>query len=187
MDITKKTVCIASLIVFFTMATGFNALGAQYSVGSGNDDWWTKYPDQSTTGKGGEVNHPAWVLDALGNKPVVIYVHKGCDYCKPQTEALARIEDEMGDKFTYFNISADESDARSGEAMQAYDPNGGVMYVPLTVIITLAPNSEGKVEPVWHSTDAVKDGGWSENYVWVKSYVEDALGYYGENSANWNK
>ena len=108
MDIIKKTVCVASLIAFIILATGFSALGAGYSVGSGNDDWWTKYPDQSS-GKGGEVNHPAWVLDALGSKPVVIYVHKGCDYCTPQTDALTKIEDEMGDKFTYFNISADGS------------------------------------------------------------------------------
>jgi glutaredoxin len=179
MDISKKTVCIASLIVFFILASGINALGAQYSVGSGNDDWWTKYPDQSS-GKGGEVNHPAWVLDALGSKPVVIYVHKGCDYCKPQTEAMAKIVDEMGNKFTYYDISA-EGDERSGEALQAYDPNGGVMYVPLTVIVTLAPNSEGKVEPVWHSTDQVTGEGW------IKNYVEDALSYYSENSAKWNK
>ena len=180
MDISKKTVCLASLIAFFILATGFNAMGAQYSVGSGNDDWWTKYPDQST-GKGGDVNHPAWVLDALASKPVVIYVHKGCDYCKPQTEALTKIVDEMGNKFAYFNISSDGSDARDAEALQAYDPNGGVMYVPLTVIVTLAPNSDGKVEPVWHSTEEVTGEDW------VKNYVEDALSYYSENSANWNK
>lgn len=179
MGISKKTVYVSSLIALFILATGFNALGAQYSVGSGNDDWWTKYPDQST-GKGGEVNHPSWVLDALASKPVVIYVHKGCDYCKPQTEALAKIVDETGNKFTYFNISADGSDARDEEALQAYDPNGGVMYVPLTVIVTLAPNSEGKVEPVWHSTEEVTGESW------IKNYVEDALSYYSENSANWN-
>jgi len=180
MDVSKKTVGVASLIAFFILATGFNALGAEFSVGSGNDDWWTKYPDQST-GKGGEVNHPAWVLDSLGSKPVLIYVHKGCDYCAPQTEALTKIEGEMGDKFTYYNISADGGDGRAEEALQAYDPNGGVMYVPLTVIVTLAPNSEGKVEPVWHSTEEVTGEGW------IKNYVEDALSYYGENSANWNK
>jgi glutaredoxin len=180
MDIIKKTVCMASLITIVLLASGFNAMGAEYSVGSANDDWWTKYPDQST-GKGGEVNHPSWVLDALESRPVVIYVHKGCDYCKPQTEALTRIEDEMGNKFTYFNISADGSDARSEEALQAYDPTGGVMYVPLTVIVTLAANSEGKVEPVWHSTEEVKGEDWT------RSYIEDAASYYSENSANWNK
>jgi len=180
MDTIKKIVCTASLIAFVILASGFSALGAKYSVGSGNEDWWTKYPDQSS-GKGGEVNHPAWVLDALGSKPVVIYVHKGCDYCTPQTDALTKIEDEMGDKFTYFNISADGADARSEEALQAYDPNSGVMYVPLTVILTLAPNAQGKVEPVWHSTDVVT----GEN--WIKNYIEDAIIYYNENSANWNK
>ncbi len=180
MDISKRAVCFTSLIAFVILTTGFNALGAQYSVGSGNDDWWTKYPDQST-GKGGEVNHPAWVLDSLGSKPVVIYVHKGCDYCKPQTEAFTKIESEMGDKFTYYNISADGTDGRAEEALRAYDPNGGVMYVPLTAIITLAPNSEGKVVPVWHSTEEVTGEGW------IRNYLDDAINYHNENSANWNK
>jgi hypothetical protein len=94
---------------------------------------------------------------------------------------LTKIENEMGDKFTYFNISADGTDARSEEALQAYDPNGGVMYVPLTVIVTLAPNSEGKVEPVWHSTEEVTGEDW------IKNYIEDAVSQYNENSANWNK
>ena len=120
-------------------------------------------------GKAVEVNHPAWVLDALRSKPVVIYVHKGCSYCKPQTEAMAEIVNEMGNKFTYYNISADGSDARAEEALRAYDPTGGVMYVPLTVIVTLAPNSEGKVVPVWHSTDEVTGEDW------IKNYVEDAI------------
>ena len=66
------------------------------------------------------------------------------------------------------DISAEGSDARSEEALRAYDPNGGVMYVPLTVIVTLAPNSEGEVEPVWHSTDEVTGEDW------IKNYIEDA-------------
>jgi thiol-disulfide isomerase/thioredoxin len=180
MDISKKTVCVASLVALFILATGFNALGAQYSVGSGNDTWWTKYPDQST-GKGGEVNHPAWVLDSLGSKPVVIYVHRSCSYCKPQTEAIEKIANEFGNKITFYEISSEGGDARAEEALRAYDPNGGVMYVPLTVIVTLAPNAEGKVVPVWHSTDQVTGEGW------IKNYVDDALSYYSENSAKWNK
>ncbi len=54
------------------------------------------------------------------------------------------------------------------------------MYVPLTVLLTLAPNSEGEVVPVWHSTDEVTGDGW------VKNYVEDAIVQYDENSADWN-
>jgi glutaredoxin len=180
MDTIKKTFSVASLIAVFILACSVNVMGAEYSVGPGNDSWWTTYPDQSS-GAGGEVSHPTWVLDALESKPVVIYAHKGCSYCKPQTEALTKIVDEMGDKFTYFNLSADGSDARSEEALRAYDPNGGGMYVPLTVIVTLAPNSEGEVVPVWHSTDEVTGEDW------IKKYIEDALVYYNENSADWNK
>jgi hypothetical protein len=180
MEISKKTVCIASLIALFITATGFSALGAQYSVGSGNDDWWTKYPDQSS-GKGGSVNHPSWVLDALKSKPVLVYVHKSCDYCVPQTEAVQKITKDFDGKITIYEIGSEGGDARAEEALRAYDPNGGVMYVPLTVIVTLAPNSDGKVEPVWHSTDQVTGEGW------IKNYVEDGLSHYSENSANWNK
>jgi thiol-disulfide isomerase/thioredoxin len=175
MYIFKKTVGIISLIALFILATGFDALGAQYSVGSGNDDWWTTYPDQSPA-NGSEVNHPAWVLDALGSKPVVIYVHGGCGYCQPQTDALAKIVDEMGNNFTYYDIPSGTDD-RSGEALKAYDPNGGEMYLPLTVIVTRASNSEGKVGPIWHSTDQVTGEGW------IKNYLEDAISYYSENSA----
>ena len=82
MEIIKKTFCIASLIVIVLLASSFLAMGAEYSVGSGNDDWWRAYPDQSS-GACGEVNHPSWVLDALKSKPVLIYVHKQCDYCVP--------------------------------------------------------------------------------------------------------
>lgn len=179
MDSVKKTVCIASLIAIFIMASGINAMGAEYSIGSGNDDWWTVYPDQSA-GKGDEVNHPSWVLDALKSKPVLIYVHKSCSYCVPQTQAVQNITDEFDGAVTFFEIGADGSDARSEEAMQTYDPNGGVMYVPMTAIVTLAPNSEGVVEPVWHSTDEATGEDW------IKNYVKDAIDQYNKNSANWN-
>lgn len=169
----------SSLIAIILLASGINAMGAEYSVGSGNNDWWTAYPDQSS-GKGGEVNHPSWILDALKNKPVIIYVHKSCDYCVPQTEAVQNITDEFNGQITFFEISAEGSDARAEEVMQAYDPNGGTMYVPLTVVLTLAPNSEGEVVQVWHSTDEVTGDGW------VKNYVEDALSHYNEFSAKWN-
>jgi hypothetical protein len=179
MDIIKKTVCIASLIAIILLASGINAVGAEYSVGYGNDDWWTVYPDQSP-GAGGDVNHPSWILDALRNKPVLIYVHKSCSTCLPQTQAVQNITDEFNGKITFFEIGADGGDARSEEVMQAYDPNGKTMYVPLTVVLTLAPNSEGEVVPVWHSTDEVTGDGW------IKNYVGDALSQYNEFSADWN-
>jgi thiol-disulfide isomerase/thioredoxin len=179
MEIIKKTFCIASLIVVVLLASSFLAMGAEYSVGSGNDDWWTAYPDQSS-GAGGEVNHPSWVLDALKSKPVLIYVHKQCDYCVPQTEAVQKIADEFDGKITFYEIAPDSGDVRGEEGLQAYDPNGGTMYVPLTVVLTLAPNSEGEVVPVWHGTDEVTGESW------IKNYVEDAVSQYDEFSADWN-
>jgi len=179
MSMIKKMVRIASLITIILLVSGSGVVGAEYSVGSGNGDWWTVYPDQSS-GAGENVAHPSWVLDALKSKPVLIYVHKSCSYCAPQTAAVQNITDEFGGQITIFNIGADGSDARSGEAMQAYDPNGGTMYVPLTVVVTLAPDSEGEVVPVWHSTDEVTGDGW------IKNYVEDATSQYDENSAKWN-
>ncbi|MEI8003089.1 MAG: thioredoxin family protein [Methanothrix sp.] len=179
MDKIRKIVCISSLIAIILLASAVNAMGAEFSAGSGNDDWWTAYPDQSS-GAGGDVNHPSWVLEALKNKPVLIYVHKSCDYCVPQTQAVQKITIEFNGQITFFEIGADGSDARSEEAMQVYDPNGGTMYVPLTVVLTLAPNSEGEVVPVWHSTDEVTGDGW------VKNYVKDAISQYNEFSADWN-
>ena len=180
----KKISYAASLIAVVILATSFvgcsSASGAGHSVGSGNDTWWTTYPAQSP-GFGSEVKHPLWVLDALTNKPVVVYVHKGCDYCKPQTDAMAEVVKEYGDKFTYYDIPADGSDARAEQALQAYDPNGGITYVPMTIIVTLAPDSSGKVQVVWHSTEEVT------GKAWIEDYVTDAISYYNENSANWKK
>jgi hypothetical protein len=178
MRIINKTFCLISLIAVSLLASGIGA-GAEYYVGSGDGDWWTAYPDQSS-GAGDEVNHPSWVLDALKSMPVLIYVHKSCGYCTPQTEAVQNITDEFNGQITIFEIGADGSDARSEEALQAYDPNSGTMYVPLTVVLTLSPDSEGEVVPVWHSTDEVTGEGW------IKNYVEDAVSRYDENSADWN-
>ncbi|MDD4579049.1 MAG: thioredoxin family protein [Methanothrix sp.] len=179
MDMTKEKVCRASLVAIFIMTCGINAMGAEYGVGSANDDWWTAYPDQSS-GSGDAVNHPSWVLDALEAKPLLIYVHKQCDYCVPQTEAAKKIADDFQGKITFYEIDADSGDVRAEEGLQAYDPNGGTMYVPLTVVLTLALDSEGNVVPVWHSTDEITGEGW------IKNYVEDAIKQYDENSANWN-
>jgi len=175
----RLSVLLITIGFLVTGVIGFSSASeGKYSVGSGNDNWWVTYPAQST-GSGIEVNHPQWVLDALGTKPVLVYVHKSCSYCKPQTDALAEVVKEDGDKFIYFDLSADGNDNRAEEALQAYDPTGGVTYVPMTVIVTLAPNSEGKIEPVWHSSEDVTGKEWIENY------VGDAISYYNENRANW--
>jgi len=175
----KKTVYGAPLIAIMLLALSIHAMGSDYSVGTGSDDWWTTYPAQSSA-SGENVSNPSWVLDALESKPVLIYVHKSCDYCVPQTNAVQNITDEYGGQMKIFEIDAEGNDARAEEALQSYDPNGGTMYVPLTVVLTLAPDSDGNVVPVWHSTDVVTGDAW------IKKYVEDAIDLHDENSADWN-
>ena len=175
-----RTIILASLIALLVFAASFSAWGMEYSVGSGNEDWWTRYPDQSS-GAGGQVNHPSWVLDALKGKPVLIYVHKECDYCVPQTEAANKVAEEFKGKITYYEISGDGGDSRAEEALMAYDPNGGITYVPMTIMVTLAPGSEGEVEPVWHSSEEIT------GEAWIRTHIEDAISYYDENSSGWKK
>ena len=174
----KKIKKISSLIAIALMLSVIYAMGAEFSVGSENDDWWTAYPDLSPDA-GGDVNHPSWVLDALKKSPVLIYVQKSSSTCLPQTEAIHNITDEFKGKITFLEISADGSDSRSEEALQVYDPNGGALNVPLTVLLTLAPNYEGEVVPVWHSIDEVTGDGW------IKNYMADAINQYDEYSTDW--
>ncbi len=183
--ISKMARASVKLILLIVMASSiltFSALCASEDhkqVGSGEDDWWTSYPAQSPTA-GSEVNHSSWVLDALKEKPVVVYVHKDCTTCKPQTEALAQIVKEYGDKFTYYDLVGNNStEIAMAQDAVVYDPNGGVTYVPLTVILTLAPGSNGTVQVVWHSTEEVtgKD--------WIKEYVEDAIYFHEQNIGSW--
>jgi hypothetical protein len=54
------------------------------------------------------------------------------------------------------------------------------MDVPLTVIVTLAYDSEGELVPAWHSTDAATGDDW------ISNYVKDAISQFAENSADWN-
>jgi thiol-disulfide isomerase/thioredoxin len=156
------------------------SLETKYQIGSGPNDWWLAYPDGSSTSST-TMEHPSWVLDALEFNPVVIYVHKGCSYCRPQTEAMGEVVNKYGDSFVYFDVPADGSDARSEEAVSTYDPNGGVPYVPVTAIVTLAPGSDGKVQAIWHSTDEITGKAWIENY------VQDAISYHNEYSADWKR
>jgi hypothetical protein len=173
MNSSKKMIFAAAFIAV-CLLTSLDVLGAEFSIGSGSDDWWITYPNNSSE-SGKEVSHPQWVLAALEDKPVMIYIHKTCGWCGPQTEAIAEVVDEYGSELTYFNLSAEGDDVRANEAGIKYDPDGGpISYVPLTIILTLAPGSDGKDRIIWHSTDQVtgKD--------WIKSYIADAISIHNE-------
>jgi thiol-disulfide isomerase/thioredoxin len=176
----KRAIISVSLVALLVLAASPCAWGMGYSVGSGEDEWWTKYPDQSPAA-GEQVNHPSWVLDALRSKPVLIYVHKECDYCRPQTEAANKVAEKLKGKIAYYEILAGGSDSRAEEALKAYDPNGGINYVPMTIILSLAPGSDGEVGPVWHSSEEITGEDW------IRTHIEDAISNYDENSLAWKK
>ncbi|MGC9515314.1 thioredoxin family protein [Methanocrinis sp.] len=172
---------LSALVMGAVMVAGLVATvsAAEYSVGSGPDDWWTSYPDQSPA-SGSAVSHPDWVLDALEDKPVLIYSHLECSYCVPQTEAINEIVDEYGDDIEFYEILGDGSDERIEEAFAAYDPNGGTSTVPLTVIVTLVAGEDGGAEVAWHSTEEVT------GKEWIEEYVQDAIDYHEENVGDWD-
>jgi ABC-type sugar transport system substrate-binding protein len=56
------------------LSEDWDSYSPAHAVGSGDDDWWTAYPDQHEA-SGSAVEHPDWVLDALKEKPVLILIH----------------------------------------------------------------------------------------------------------------
>jgi hypothetical protein len=161
-----------------------------YSLGSGKDDWWIKYPDQSQypdqrPRAGLPVNHLPWVIEALQNKPVVILDHsENCKACKVQMRDLDKVLDIYGKDVIYYNITAmadGSGDQRAFEVLDTYCLNAAKPTVPTTVVLTLLSGADGNVEIGWHTMDDAM----GEQI--VTAYIKDAIFYYRQNSANWNK
>jgi thiol-disulfide isomerase/thioredoxin len=178
------TLIVATFLTFFTagsLADDLQGYKPVYSLGSGKDDWWIKYPDQSSNASA-PVNHLPWVIDALKEKPVIILVHStDCKACKVQKKDLDQILSVYGNDLDYYDITADVINAKVLDVLNAYYPNAGIPMVPTTVIFTLVKDSDGKVTVGWHSMDDAmgKDV--------LTSYVNDAIYYYRQDAANWNK
>jgi len=171
---SSKNVIFAAMLIALCFVTSLDALGSEYPIGSGNDDWWITYPDDSSE-SGKEVSHPQWVLAALEDKPVLIYIHKTCEGCGPQTEAIVEVVNEYDNELVYFNLSGEGDDARANEAGIVYDPNEGLRhYVPMTIILTVMRSPDGKDHVIWHSADQ------PTGKEWIKSYIEDAISLHNE-------
>lgn len=193
---------ITIILILIPLSSCINALASEFAVGSANDDWWTAYPDQSKRA-GEDVNHPSWVMDALQEKPVLIYVNESCSGCGQEADAVQNISNEFQGKIAVIKLGTngangmndtDGRDSRSDEVLHAYGLKEETSMqtsqilqaqqsqqapLPLTVIITLATNYEGEVVPVWHSTDEIAGDNW------IRSYLKDAITKYDENSYNW--
>ena len=182
--IDKKNLPV--LVIGVILAIGVLGLVAstesdsEYSVGPRDDDWWISYPDQHADA-GAEVDHPQWVLDALEDKPALILEHtRNCKACTKQESDIDRVLEDLGSNVTYCDILVGVGDERASGLDDVYNPDGGIAYAPLTIVLTLVRDDDGNVVVGWHSIK--KASGES----WIRSYLEDAIGYHEENSGDWN-
>lgn len=176
-----------ALLVLATLAMANVALSQDWdsytpahSLGSGDDDWWTVYPDQNEN-SGSAVDHLSSVLDALKENPVLILVHS--NNCKPCLIQIPRIENAVkrnSGNLSYFDELAEGSGFQKAIGiLDIYNPTGGAQYVPTTIFVTLIKGSDGNVEVAWHSQLDLM--GQDE----IDSYVSDSIYYYKQNAAGW--
>jgi hypothetical protein len=178
------TLLVATFLAAFTslsLADDLQGYKPVYSLGSGKDDWWIRYPDQSPN-PSSPVNHLPWVVNALKEKPVIILVHStDCKACKVQKKDLEKVLSVYGNDIDYYDMTADIISEKVLDILNAYYPNPGIPMVPTTVVLTLVKDTDGKATVGWHSMDDAM----GEDV--LTSYVKDAIYYYRQNSADWNK
>jgi len=176
-----------ALLVLATLAMTNVALSEDWSsyspahtLGSGNNDWWTAYPDQNVN-SGSAVDHPSWVLDALKEKPLLILVHSSnCKPCLVQIPRIKSAVDSNSGDLSYYDMLAEGSSYQKAiDILDIYNPTGGAQYVPTTIFVTLIKGADGKVEVAWHSQlDAMSEEE-------IDSFVKDSIYYYKQNAAGW--
>jgi thiol-disulfide isomerase/thioredoxin len=160
----------------------WNSYSPEHAVGSGDDDWWTTYPDQHEN-SGSAVKHPDWVLKALKEKPVLILIHSSnCVPCLAQMPRISAAAESFSGDLEYYDMLAEGSGFEKAiEILDVYNPPeaGGRQLVPTTIFITLAKGSDGTVDVVWHSEiDAMSQEK-------IDAYAKDSIYYYKQNSAAW--
>ena len=159
----------------------WNSYTPEHAVGSGDDDWWTTYPDQHEN-SGSAVKHPDWVLNALKEKPLLILIHSSnCVPCLTQTPRISAAANSFSGILAYYDILGEGSSLPEAiDILDVYDPYGsGKPVVPTTIFITLAKGPDGTVDVAWRSEiDAMSQER-------IDAYVKDSIYYYKQNSAAW--
>lgn len=152
-----------------------------FEVGSGEDDWWTAYPDQHQNASL-PADHPDWVIDELEDKPLLILVHSSnCVPCLVQTPRIKSSADRFAESISYQDVLAEGSGFKKAlDILNVYDPDGGMKYIPTTIFITLARGSKGGVEVAWHSKADILS---QED---IDSYLKDAIYYHKKNIDSWD-
>lgn len=142
------------------------------TLGSGADNFWIAYPKGHTLA-GVNVNHPSWVTDALSQGPVLILDHStNCQPCIVQTGICERVAPSYAGQVTYMDLISGANEPMASQAFSTYDPNGGVNYIPLTIIVTKARDASDNVVIVWHSWEGVV---YEEM---LRSWLNDAVAHH---------
>lgn len=142
-------------------------------LGMGPGDFWTVYPS-SHPSSGQAVAHPDWAVAAVQQEVALILDHsEGCYPCVQQTQICESVYASFPG-LQYFDLSSGTNEPESSEAFAAYDPNGGVHYVPLTIVVTRALDGLGNEVIAWHSWEGVVD------LTTLTSWVQDARSYHDE-------
>lgn len=169
-----------SALANVALSEDWNSYSPAHNLGSGDNDWWTAYPDQNEN-SGSTVDHPTWVQDALKEKPVLILVHSSnCVPCLTQIPRIKSALESYGSNLSYYDVLAEDGSLRKAmDILDIYNPMGGAQYVPTTIFVTLIKGPDGKVEVAWHSQlDAMS----KEE---IDSYIKDSIYYYNQNAAGW--
>ncbi|UCE80799.1 MAG: Ig-like domain-containing protein [Methanobacteriota archaeon] len=144
-------------------------------VGTGAEDFWIGYPPTHPS-SGETVQHPDYVLSALDSDVVMILDHsEGCAPCIQQGTICQSVSAANPD-ITYFDLSSGTDEPEASQAFAAYDPNGGVHYVPLTIVVTRVQSPAGGTAVGWHAWEGVID------LDSLQSWILDAKSHYDENS-----
>lgn len=171
----------ALLLTCIPAAAGYEPA---HALGTGEDDWWIRYPDQNMNADQ-PVGHPLWLLNALKSGPVLILDHT--KYCRPCVKLLADVKMVMANVstvMTYYDLDAEGSDKRARNIMDVYSPTGiSENRVPLLVVVTLIRDRNGQVKVAWHSNAGlpVDSNGNDLGEIMVSSYLQDAIYYHGQN------
>jgi len=146
------------------------------TVGFGSENFWVTYPTSHPL-SGGSVNHPSWVDTALDSKIVLILDHSvGCAPCVQMTAICEAVAPGHSSEMAYFDLISGTTEPQASDVFAAYDPTGGVNYIPLTVIVTVVKDLSGNIAIGWHGWEGVLD------QVTLESWISDALSYYEENT-----
>lgn len=148
---------------------------ARREVGTGTDDFWELYPP-SHSQQATEVSHPSWVLEALEQGPVMIFIHsEGCSPCVTQTDICESVSTAYSGQISYFDLLSGTNEPEASDGFAAYDPDGGVHYVPLVIVVTEALDpADGTTIVVWHSWEGVV------YEPTLSSWISDAISHWDE-------